>query len=130
MSGTKIQAAERPIGYVFSDEFRFTIPGYQRPYAWTTEQAGEMFDDLLSAATNGRTREDTDPYFLGSVVLVKTENDANAEVVDGQQRLTTLTVLLSALRLHVADGFATSLDGRVFQKGDPIKGTVDQPRLI
>ena len=125
MSGTKIQAAERPVGEIFSDEYRFTIPRYQRPYAWTVDQAGEMFDDLLAAASDGTT----DPYFLGSIVLVKAENDAAAEVVDGQQRLTTLTLLLSALRQHVDAGFATSLDNRVFQKGDPIKGTIDQPRL-
>lgn len=129
MSGTKIQAAERPVGDIFSDDFRFTIPRYQRPYAWTTEQAGEMFDDLLAAATNKASIDDLDPYFLGSVVLVKAEGDPRAEVVDGQQRLTTLTVLLSVLRERVSDQFAASLDARLFQKGDPIKGTIDQPRL-
>lgn len=125
---TKIQAAERPVGDVFSDEFRFSIPRYQRPYAWTTEQAGEMLDDLLAAATAG-TDIDPAPYFLGSIVLVKAENEPQAEVVDGQQRLTTLTILLSALREHVSPQFADSLEGRIFQKGDPIKGTIDQPRL-
>ena len=45
-----IQAAERPVGEIFSDAYRFSIPRYQRPYAWTVEQAGEMLDDLLSAA--------------------------------------------------------------------------------
>lgn len=128
MTGTKIHAAERPVGAVFSDEFRFSIPRYQRPYAWTTEQAGEMFDDLLAAATAG-VGADPEPYFLGSVVLVKREGDPHAEVVDGQQRLTTLTILLSALREHVSTGFAGSLEDRLFQKGDPIKGTIDQPRL-
>ncbi len=128
MPGTKIQAAERPVSDVFSDEFRFSIPRYQRPYAWTTEQAGEMFDDLFAAATTG-SEVDAEPYFLGSIVLVKAENDPQAEVVDGQQRLTTLTLLLSALREHASPEFARSLDGRIFQKGDPIKGTIDQPRL-
>ncbi len=128
MPGTRIQAAERPVGDVFSDEFRFNIPRYQRPYAWTIEQAGEMFDDLLTAVTAG-AEVDPEPYFLGSIVLVKAENDPQAEVVDGQQRLTTLTILLSALREHVSAQFAESLDGRIFQKGDPIKGTIDQPRL-
>lgn len=74
MPGTKIQAAERPVGDVFSDEFRFSIPRYQRPYAWTMEQAGEMFDDLLAASGAG-TPADPEPYFLGSIVLVKREND-------------------------------------------------------
>ena len=92
MAGTKIQAGEHPIGDIFSDDYRFTIPRYQRPYTWTTEQAGEMFDDLLAASSNKLSLEDTDPYFLGSIVLVKAENDPQAEVVDGQQRLTTLTI--------------------------------------
>jgi hypothetical protein len=129
MAGTKIQAAERPIGDVFSDEFRFSIPRYQRPYAWTTEQAGEMLDDLLAAAgEDGVT--DREPYFLGSIVLVKTEGDPRAEVVDGQQRLTTLTILLSVLRIRVSPELSGSLDARIFQKGDPIKGMIDQPRLL
>lgn len=129
MAGTKIQAAERPIGDVFSDEFRFSIPRYQRPYAWTAEQAGEMLDDLLAAAgDHGVT--DSEPYFLGSIVLVKAEGDPRAEVVDGQQRLTTLTILLSVLRLRVSPELSGSLDARIFQKGDPIKGMIDQPRLL
>ncbi len=129
MTQTKIQAAERPIGDIFSDEYRFTIPRYQRPYAWTTEQAGEMFDDLLAASTSKPSLDDVDPYFLGSVVLVKAEDSPSAEVVDGQQRLTTLTILLSALREHVSTAFAVSLDARMFQKGDPIRKTIDQARL-
>ena len=102
MSRTKIQAAERPIGDIFSDEYRFSIPRYQRPYAWTTDQSGEMFDDLLAAATGGSSRDLSDPYFLGSVVLVKAEKDAHAEVVDGQQRL-TVTVQVSGV-LGVSPG--------------------------
>ena len=129
MSVSKIQAAERPVSDVFSDEFRFTIPRYQRPYAWTIEQAGEMYDDLSAAAFGKSSIEDLDPYFLGSIVLVKAEGNPKAEVVDGQQRLTTLTILLSALREQVSVEFAGSLDARLFQKGDPIKGTIDQPRL-
>ena len=129
MSATKIQAAERPVGDIFSDDFRFTIPRYQRPYAWTTEQVGEMFDDLLAAATEKASLAEADPYFLGSVVLVKADSDPQAEIVDGQQRLTTLTILLSSLREHVTDKIAESLEARMFQKGDAIKETVDQPRL-
>lgn len=129
MAGTRIQAAEWPIGEIFNDGYRFGIPRYQRPYAWTTEQAGEMFDDLAQAARCEHRLEDSDPYFLGSVVLVKDEGDARAEVVDGQQRLTTLVTLLSVARGFVPEAFAASLDKRLFQQGDPIKGTLDQPRL-
>lgn len=129
MAGTRIQAAEHTVGEIFTDDYHFTIPRYQRPYAWTTDQAGEMFDDLLAASRAKDSLTEADPYFLGSIVLVKAEKQALAEVVDGQQRLTTLTVLLSVLRDCVSPPFAASLEGRIFQKGDPIKRTADQPRL-
>lgn len=129
MTGTRIQAAEWSVGEIFTDNYRFSVPRYQRPYAWTTEQAGEMLDDLLRAACCEHKLENSDPYFLGSVVLVKADGDARAEVVDGQQRLTTLITLLSVVREFVPAGFAASLNKRIFQEGDPIKGTVDQPRL-
>jgi hypothetical protein len=129
MAGTKIQAAEHTVGEIFTDAYHFTIPRYQRPYAWTTEQAGEMFDDLLTASRAKESLNEAEPYFLGSIVLVKDEKEAHAAVIDGQQRLTTLTVLLGVLRGFVSRDFAESLEGRIFQEGDPIKGTADQPRL-
>ena len=51
MARTKITAEESPVGDIFTDHYRFEVPPYQRPYAWTTEQAGEMFEDLVAAAT-------------------------------------------------------------------------------
>ena len=42
----KITGAEYPLSKIFSSDFHYEIPPYQRPYAWTTEQAGELFDDL------------------------------------------------------------------------------------
>lgn len=129
MADSKIHAAERPIGELFSDDFRFSVPRYQRPYAWTTEQAGEMFDDLLAAATMKAELGDADPYFLGSIVVVQRRGEADAEIVDGQQRLTTLTILLAALRERVEPALAAAIERRLFQQGDLIKKTVDQPRL-
>jgi hypothetical protein len=129
MAGTRIQAVEKPIGEIFSDGYRFSIPRYQRPYAWTKDEAGEMLDDLLAAARCEHRLEDSDPYFLGSVVLVKAEGDPRAEVVDGQQRLTTLTTLLSVIRAFVPAGFSRSLGQMLFQEGNPILDTLDQPRL-
>lgn len=129
MPSTKIHASERPIGEIFSDEFRFSVPRYQRPYAWTTEQAGEMYDDLVTAATVKADLDDADPYFLGSIVVVKRDGDADAEIVDGQQRLTTLTILLASLCARVEPDLAGDIEKRLFQKGDLIKKTVDQPRL-
>ena len=92
----RIEASEKQIVAVFSDDYSFTIPPYQRPYAWELEQATELLEDLLDAI---RTNSESDRlYFLGSIVLVKTPGKSEARVVDGQQRLTTLTILFSVLR--------------------------------
>ena len=58
-------------------------------YAWTEEQAGILFDDLYDFFQT----ETIDNYFLGSIVLIKEENKPYADVIDGQQRLTTLSIL-------------------------------------
>ena len=86
----KISGAEYPLSKIFSSEFDYVIPPYQRPYAWTKDQAGELFDDLYYFFRN----EAEDSYFLGSTVLIKDEGKPAAEVIDGQQRLTTITILL------------------------------------
>jgi hypothetical protein len=93
---------EYSISRIFSADFDFLIPAYQRPYAWTTEQAGGLFDDIMSYMEQQGAASD-DPYFLGSIVLIKAEEAPRAEVIDGQQRLTTLTIMLSALA-HVLGG--------------------------
>ena len=93
-----IRAAELQMVEVFDDKYQFKIPDYQRPYSWTSEQTGELLDDLLYAVRQSKNLEDASPYFLGSVVIVKNDISPKAEIVDGQQRITTLTILLCGLR--------------------------------
>lgn len=119
-----IRAQELQLLGVFNDEFTFNIPPYQRPYAWTTEQTSELLDDLLHAVRRVDKMDETPPYFLGSIVVIKQEESAAAEVVDGQQRLTTLTILLCVLReLAEAQKKRDQLDVFVWQEGNPYKGT-------
>src|SRR5947207_10416231 len=130
MSKVNIHGAEYAIQRIFSDDFFFTIPFYQRPYAWMTEQAEELFDDLATFAGQGREQlEDLNPYFLGSIVLIKAEDSPDAFIVDGQQRLTTLTILLSALRAVVPSKYAEELTPFLYQKGNLITGTPNRYRL-
>ncbi len=124
-----IDAAEKRLQDVFNDDFAFEIPSYQRPYAWEIEQVDQLLSDLLDAmeapasATGG-------VYFLGSVVLIKERNLAKARVIDGQQRLTTLTILFSVLRDLTSDlESKLERDGHVKQKGSKDKGTEDRMRL-
>ena len=75
----------------------YQIPDYQRPYSWVDTHVEQLWDDLLQAYENNKADKTIDSnYFLGSLIIVK--KDTAEEVVDGQQRLTTLTILLCVLR--------------------------------
>ncbi|GAX35819.1 DUF262 domain-containing protein [Nodularia sp. NIES-3585] len=118
MSSSKIAATEYPISKVFSNDFVFTIPLYQRPYAWTTEQAGELLEDLITSLGDDQEKiDEINPYFLGSIVLIKGDKP-DAQVVDGQQRLTTLTILLAALRMSFPKEEAYKLTKYLYQEED------------
>ncbi|MGW5706845.1 DUF262 domain-containing protein [Amycolatopsis japonica] len=120
----KLEAHEVPLSKVFASDYEFTIPDYQRPYTWGTEQATQLFHDLYDAVD----RNPDEPYFLGSVVLVKEAGEPRAEVIDGQQRLTTLTILLSVLR-ELSDDKKDHLDKLIWEPGDPIQDLASRPRL-
>jgi hypothetical protein len=124
-----IEAHERVIGRIFGDEYAFEIPPYQRPYAWEKEQARDLLTDLLEAMDNTMTSGGV--YFLGSIVLIKSPGSPVSKVVDGQQRLTTLTILLSVLRDLTSD-MELRFERRayVYQKASADKGTVDRYRLL
>ncbi len=127
---TRIHGAEYPIEKIFCDDFVFSIPLYQRPYAWEIEQAEALLDDLLDFLGDSNTPVDEiSPYFLGSIVLIKSNDSTKAEVVDGQQRLTTLTILLSILREVVSPEVAQELTAYLYEKGNIIKGTPNRYRL-
>lgn len=117
-----LEAHEQPINKVFSDDYVFHIPDYQRPYSWTGEQAGELIEDLLSfIKANPVSVADMPAYFLGSIVLIK-GNSADAGVVDGQQRLTTLTILLAAIRASAEVGLQAEFTKRIYKSKDALTG--------
>lgn len=129
MSPAKIYGEQQNVDMVFSNKYLFRVPDFQRPYGWTTKQAGELLDDLLDFVTEGKEVNELDPYFLGSIVLIKDEDAPDAKVVDGQQRLTTLTILLAALRGLSQPEFAEGLKNRIFQEGDVLTGKPGSYRL-
>ncbi len=120
-----IEAKEHNLGQVFRGDLFFEIPFYQRPYAWTTAEVNDLLSDLFDAME----RED-EPYFLGSVVIVKDDDDTKGDVVDGQQRLTTLTIMFCVLReLSSSDESKNLLDSYVRHPGDRYAGIEDRFRL-
>lgn len=121
-----LTAGEFVLRKIFSSDYEFVIPDYQRPYAWEKEQALQLLDDL-----DGALERDTDePYFLGSIVLVNHGAGAPADVIDGQQRLTTLVILFAVLRdLTDNPQLASELASLVVEPGQILAGTREQPRL-
>ena len=90
---------QKTIEALFSDpKTDFLIPDYQRPYAWTEVQCGTLWEDIISFAfpdNNSDKFKTTDEYFLGPIVTFRNDS-GKQEIIDGQQRLTTLMLLLRA----------------------------------
>ncbi len=125
----EIEGKQKPLSEVFGGDYVYKIPLYQRPYAWTKENVGLLYDDLMTAiGDEGTPVDDLDPYFLGSVVLIKEHGKPTSDVVDGQQRLTTLSILLAALRETVQEG-KDDLTGWLFVTGNKFTKTEAQYRL-
>lgn len=96
---SKLNVDQKSIFDLLSDRrCDFLIPDYQRPYAWDDQQCQTLWDDLFLFSfpnNNCDAFNDNEEYFLGSIVTFKNEN-GKSEVIDGQQRLTTLLLILRA----------------------------------
>ena len=87
----------------------FIIPEYQRPYAWTNEQIETLFDDIWEFATTIGGLEQNGTYFLGSIVSFENEWQEQ-EIIDGQQRITSLFLLLRAIYTKLTNGDDANTD--------------------
>ena len=96
---SELRAERKTIKDLFQDKRAdFLIPDYQRPYAWGEDECQTLWDDIFSFAIpdDGSTEFDNNSeYFLGTIVTFK-NGQGKKEVIDGQQRLTTLMLLLRA----------------------------------
>lgn len=107
----------RLVKYMEGSDKRFVIPVYQRNYDWKTEHCKQLFDDLVKIVRDHRKS-----HFFGSVVSVYDPNGAHEEflIIDGQQRLTTVSLLLLAMYHLLASGVLVSqtanLQQRIFEE--------------
>ena len=94
----KFAAFPRSIKTILEAERKYIIPRYQREYSWEKEQLEEFWDDITKQIKFNYDNYQTSEYFIGSLVLIG-DDELGTEfyVVDGQQRLTTITILLSVL---------------------------------
>lgn len=96
------------LDFLGQQDIQFVIPVYQRPYSWTQRQCRELFKDIMRAGSQGTS------HFM-SMVLFRDTPDSTQElrrvdIIDGQQRIATTTILLAALKEHLATTGAT-VDG-------------------
>ncbi len=114
---------------------QFVIPIYQRTYSWTERECRQLWEDILRAG-----RDDTiSAHFVGSIVyieksLYQVSSQSPLLVIDGQQRLTTLSLLLEALARHVGeeeplDGFS-AIKLRSYYLLNPLEGGERRFKLL
>lgn len=120
---SSLVASATTAGQLFSGS-TFVVPPYQREYAWGTEQGKEFWGDLQGAV-------ESEEYFLGLIIL--TEEDERRHIVDGQQRLLTLTLLANALsheaRRHGRRALADRIDATFLTTID-FETDAEVPRLV
>ena len=129
---TEIKCEKKVIREVFN--MWYCIPDYQRAYVWDTDQVRDLLDDTISAYRENKEAQ----YFLGSMVLKineKSENNVSYteyELLDGQQRITTVFLILACMRDMLTDypQYQNSLAGFVYQAEDAILQQPERMRII
>ena len=127
----KIEAKEVYLKDLFSEKYLFEIPDFQRQFAWERDNFEQLVDDLKDALD---TFEGKEPYFLGSIILWTRHRGDDGSglyaVIDGQQRLTSLVILMACLRDLVGDSKAReSLQERIYQEANEYTGTPECVRV-
>jgi len=123
----KIESDKLLVKDVFSKWFR--IPEYQRPYVWEKDQVIELLDDVMQS----RTSSPESQYFLGSMVLRRNSTTKYEEfdLLDGQQRLTTLFLITAVIRDLATDKILIeTCESIIFQKENKFNNTPERLRIV
>jgi hypothetical protein len=119
-----IEAKEIPLANLLGPDFFFNIPVYQRPFSWTEEHFNQLFEDISNAMTNN-----LDQYFIGSTVLQEIGKNTY-DLVDGQQRLTAITILLAVIRDATSnEDLRKKLQSYLYQEEDKWKEIPERMRI-
>ena len=120
-----MKAEESTVGHILTDQVCYEIPPYQRPYSWKVENVQQLLEDVWEAYGNS-----DEEYFIGSLITIEIEKGKRYDVVDGQQRLTTLNLILARLRDHIEDGAAKAVLGKRVLPRNELTGETETPRLL
>jgi len=120
-----IEAREATLSYLFSENFVFKIPIYQRPLSWNVDNFEQLFEDIKDSMNLA------EGHFLGSIILQQVEKEQNLyELVDGQQRMIALTILLAVIRDNTTDNKLKEFTHKyIYQEEDPFKGIPEAMRV-
>ena len=131
-----IKAKEYYIKDLLSPKFLFEIPDYQRAYSWTTENLKQLVDDINDSINlnSGREFENFEPYFIGSIVLCgkeyKDDGWGRYDVIDGQQRLTSLIMLIATIRDMIQnEEYKKVLASLIYQEANELMGIKENIRV-
>jgi len=117
--GKVIEAKEEPLGDIFSENYIFEIPIYQRPLSWGKEQYEKLIEDIIDSM------ESKTDHFLGTIILQQKEDERKRKmyyIIDGQQRLTSLTILFAVIRdITNNKELKKSLQKYIYEEGDVFK---------
>ncbi|MBV1730321.1 MAG: DUF262 domain-containing protein, partial [Methanobacterium sp.] len=134
----KIEAEHEYIKDLFDDENLFEIPSYQRPFAWEKENFEQLIDDIKESISLNNENFDSfnffEPYFLGSIIRLKSEEDDGHykySIIDGQQRLMSLVILIAVIRdLINEENLQKQLHGFIYQEPMEIIDRPEQSRIL
>ena len=116
-------ASAVPIGQILEKNYFFRVPSYQRPFSWDDDQFSDLIDDLTTAPVDKG-------YFLGTIVLHETEPEGNYDLVDGQQRMTSIMILLACLRDRiVSEEHKEAIQNKLLQKKNVLDNIPQKIRL-
>ncbi|HIF9396797.1 TPA: DUF262 domain-containing protein [Photobacterium damselae] len=119
-----MEAKECKVQDILTENKKYVIPAYQRPYSWSPDNAEQLIDDIYQSYMS-----DDNEYFIGSMICINQGNNT-FEVVDGQQRLTTLSLIVSELKKVIeSQGVKDDLQKRILPI-DVYSDETDEPRLV
>jgi uncharacterized protein with ParB-like and HNH nuclease domain len=134
-----IKAGEIYIKDLFNNKYLFEVPDFQRPFSWEKENFEDLFDDIQQAIQTNNERfgdkfDEYEPYFLGSIILwtkeLKDDGSGKYGIIDGQQRLTSLSILVAVMRdLTKDEDTKNDLQEMIYQKAKKALGTPESVRL-
>lgn len=109
-----MQGQEKPLlKFLDGSDNRYIIPVYQRNYDWKTKQCEQLFNDLVQIIKKDRTS-----HFFGSIVTSSANKAGKSDylVIDGQQRITTISILFTAMVNLMKSKIVTASDSRLAEK--------------